>query len=84
MQMTFCFAFRDTGSLIRSLIFEATSKLGMVAHVCNSSTQKEEEENPELKAILGYTGTSRSAWATLASKQNESCQLVIGNEMLFK
>lgn len=56
----------------------------MVAHVCNSSTQEEEEENPELKAILGYTGTSRSAWATLASKHNESCQLVIGNEMSFK
>lgn len=69
MERTFCFAFWDTGSLIRSLIFEATSKLGKVAHVCNSSTQEEEEENRELKAILGYTGTSRSAWATPASKQ---------------
>lgn len=42
----------------------ASHKLGMVAQVCNSSIRGMGKEDWGLEVILGYTTSSREAWAT--------------------
>ncbi|EGW00034.1 hypothetical protein I79_010803 [Cricetulus griseus] len=36
----------------------------MVAHACNPRTWRQRQENQESKVILGYTASSKRAWAT--------------------